>query len=128
MMALIGDNDSGNAWAAGRFDVLTSQANLPSGVAQQLPAITLFSASAHIDSGIRGTLRAESRDDESANGLRDVVRGFLALARMQGSSNPGLATVLESLQLGGTGTTVSLSFDLPASALDALAAMHGTRK
>jgi hypothetical protein len=128
MMALIGDIDSGNAWAAGRFDVLTSQANLPSGVAQQLPAITLFSASAHIDSGIRGTLRAESRDDESANGLRDVVRGFLALARMQGSSNPGLATVLESLQLGGTGTTVSLSFDLPASALDALAAMHGTRK
>ena len=114
------DIDSGNAWAAGRFDALTSQAHLPAGVAQQLPTITLFSASATIDSGIRGTLRAESRDDVSADSLRDVVRGFLALARLQASSRPELATVLQSLQLGGTGKTVSLSFDLPATALDAL--------
>jgi hypothetical protein len=120
MMGLIKDMDSGNAWAAGRFDALTSQAHLPAGVAQQLPTITLFSASATVDSGIRGTLRAESRDDVSADSLRDVVRGFLALARLQASSHPELATVLQSLQLGGTGKTVSLSFDLPATALDAL--------
>lgn len=127
MMALVKDLDSGNAWAAGRFDALTSQARLPEGVAQQLPSITYFSASAHIDSGIRGTLRAESRDEASASSLRDVVRGFLALAKMQASPRPELATVLQSLELGGTGTTVSLSFDLPGSALDALAALHGSR-
>jgi hypothetical protein len=123
MMGLIHDMDSGNAWAAGRFDALTSRANLPSGVAEQLPAVTLFSASAIIDSGIRATIRADSRDEESANGLRDVVRGFLALAKLQSSSRPELSAMLQSLQLGGTGKTVSLSFDLPASALDALAAM-----
>jgi hypothetical protein len=125
MMGLINEIDSGNAWAAGRFDALTSQAHLPSGVAQQLPSITLFSVSALIDSGIRGTLRAESRDEESANSLRDVLRGFLALAKMQASPRPELASVLQSLQHGGTGTTVSLSFDLPGSAIDAIAAMHG---
>jgi hypothetical protein len=127
MMALIRDLDSGNAWAAGRFDALTSQARLPAGVAQQIPSITYFSASAHVDSGVRGTLRAESKDEESANSLRDLVRGFLALAKLQGSTRPELTTVLQSLQLGGTGTTVSLSFDFPATALDALGALHGSR-
>ena len=115
MMHLIRDIDSGNAWAAGRFDALTSQANLPSGVAQQLPSLTYFSASATIDSGIRATIRAESRDEESANSLRDLVRGFLALARLQARRGRKSATLVQSFQLGGTGTTVSLSFDLPAT-------------
>jgi len=123
MMNLIRDVDSGNAWAAGRFDALTSQANFPSGVAQQLPSLTYFSASAIIDSGIRGTVRTQSRDEESANSLRDLVRGFLALAKVQSSSRPDIANLVQSLQLGGTGTTVSLSFDLPATALDALSAL-----
>jgi hypothetical protein len=123
MMTLIRDLDSGNAWAAGRFDALTAQAKLPDGVAQQLPSVTYFSASAIIDSGIRATLRTESRDEESANGLRDVVRGFLALAKMQASGRPEIATLVQSLQLGGTGKTVSLSFDLPANSIDALAAL-----
>jgi hypothetical protein len=127
MMGLIADLDSGNAWAVGRFDALTSQANLPSGVAQQLPSISLFSASAHIDSGIRGTVRAESRDEEAANSLRDVVRGFLALAKLQASARPELATLMQSLQLGGTGKTVSVSFDLPARSLDALARLAPAR-
>ncbi|MGE3959198.1 MAG: hypothetical protein AB7H96_20960 [Vicinamibacterales bacterium] len=127
IMGLIRDMDSGNAWAAGRFDALTQRA-LPPGVAQQLPAITLFSASAIIDSGIRGTLRAESRDDESATGLRDVLRGFIALARMQASARPELASVLQTLQLGGTGKTVALSFDLPATAIDALSALGAARR
>jgi hypothetical protein len=124
MMGLIDDLDSGNAWAAGRFDALTSQAQLPDGVARQLPSLTLFSASAHIDSGIRGTIRTESRDEESAGNLRDMVRGFVAFGKLQVSSRPELATVINSLQLGGTGKTVSLSFDVPATAIDALAALH----
>jgi hypothetical protein len=120
MMGLIHGIESGNAWAVGRFDALTSRASLPADVASQLPSITLFSASALIDSGIRGTLRAESRDEEAANSLRDVIRGFLALGKLQASNHPEAAAVLQSLDLGGTGKTVSLSFDLPGSALDAL--------
>ena len=127
MMGLIRDLDSGNAWAAGRFDALTSQANLPSGVAQQLPSISLFSASASIDSSVRGTIRAESRTEEAANSLRDVVRGFLALGRLQASARPELVTLMQSLQLAGTGKTVSLSFDLPATALDGLARLAPAR-
>lgn len=120
MMGLINELGSGNAWAAGRFDALTSRANLPDGVAEQLPAISLFSASANIDSSIRGVFRAESRDDAAANSLRDVLRGFLALAKLQTSSHPELANMLHSLELGGTGKTVALSFELPPAMLDTL--------
>lgn len=127
MMALIRDLDSGNVWAAGRFDALTAQASFPSDVAQQIPSISLFSASAHIDSGVRGTIRAESRTEEAANSLRDVVRGFLALARVQASARPEFVTLMQSLQLGGAGKTVSMSFDLPAAALDALARLAPAR-
>ena len=128
MMGLIRDLESGNAWAAGRFDALTSRANLPDGVTQQMPGITLFSASANIDSGLRGTFRAESRDEASATSLRDVVRGFLALARMQTSARPEFASLLESLQLGGTGKTVALSFDLPPAVLDTLVSLGQHRQ
>lgn len=124
MMGLIRDLATGNAWAAGRFDVLTSQAHLPDGVAQQIPSISLFSASANIDTGVRGIIRAQTRDDESANSLRDVVRGFLALARMQTSSSPEISSLVQSFQLGGSGKSVSLSFDVPSTALDALQNLH----
>ena len=124
MMGLIRDLATGNAWAAGHFDALTSQAHLPDGVAQQIPSINLFSASAHIDSGVRGIIRAQTRDDEAANSLRDVVRGFLALAKLQTSANPEIANLVQSLQLGGTGKSVSLSFDVPGAALDALQSLH----
>ena len=93
----------------------------------QIPAITWFAASAHVNGGLRGTLRAEARDDESANNLRDVVRGFLALAKLGSGAKPELESVMQSLELGGTGKTVSLSFAIPAELFDVIGAManHG---
>jgi hypothetical protein len=126
VMGLVRDIGQSNAWAAGRFDALTSQGAFPAGVAQQMPSISLFSASARIDGGLSATLRADTRDEDAANGLRDVVRGFIALAKMQSSGHPEFATALQAIQLGGAGKTVSLSFDLPPAALDALSALRGT--
>lgn len=122
VMNLVQDLESGNAWAVGRFDVLASQAKLPSQISQSLPAIQWFSASAHIDSGLRGVIRAETRDEDAANALRDVIRGFMALAKLQVSSNPAFGTVLRSLELGGAGKTVALSFEVPAEVFEALGA------
>jgi hypothetical protein len=123
VMTLIRDLDSGNAWAVGRFDLLASQTKLPAQVSEKLPAIEWFSASALIDSGLRGVVRAETRDDEAANALRDVVRGIMALAKLQTPSQPALGTVLRSLQLGGNGKTVSLSFEVPADLFGALGSL-----
>ena len=129
LMALVRSLDSGNAWAVGRFDALTSKAHLPDNVTSRLPAITWFAVSGHINGGLRGTIRAEARDDEAANNLRDVVRGFMGLAKMQGGSNPSAQLMMQSLELGGTGKTVSLSFSVPAEVFDAVGAFsNGLQK
>jgi hypothetical protein len=127
IMKLIRALDGGNAWAVGRFDALASQARLPGGLAEQLPTITWFSASGRVDGGVSGVLRAETRDEESANNLRDVARGFLALAKLQSAAKPELQTLVDSLELGGTGATVALSFNVPAEIFDLLGQAAGPR-
>jgi hypothetical protein len=49
----------------------------------------------------------------------------MALAKMQAGSKPEFQAMMQSLQLGGTGKTVQLSFSLPGEVFDALGAMHG---
>jgi len=118
LMNFVHTLDSGNAWAVGRFDALQTQAHLPQEVAARLPAITWLAVSGHINGGFRGTVRAEARDDEAANNLRDVVRGFLALGKMQSGGRPEIAAMMQSPELGGTGKTVALSFSVPAEIFD----------
>jgi len=118
LMNLVRSLQNGNAWAVGRFDALASQAKLPSEIAERIPPITWFTASTRIDAGVSGVVRVEARDEAAGNNLRDVVRGFLALAKMEAGSRPELQAVVQSLQLGGNGSTVSLSFDLPGGLFD----------
>jgi hypothetical protein len=118
MMELVNDIGQGNnVWAVGRFDVLASQAKLPEQVSARLPQIKWFAAAGHVNGGLSGTLRAEARDDQAAENLRDVVRGVLGLARMQAQADPRTQALVESLQLTGTGKTVALSFTVPAEIL-----------
>jgi hypothetical protein len=122
MMRLVADIEAGsNAWAVGRFDALRNRERLPEQVNTQLSAVKWFAATGHINGGLSGTLRAETRDEQAADNLRDVVRGLLALAKMQGGSDPRAAAMVQSLQLTGTGTTVVLSFSVPAEVVDLLA-------
>jgi hypothetical protein len=117
MMELIADIDMGNnAWAVGRFDAIAGQAKLPAEIASKLPAIKTFAAMTHIDGGITGTLRAETKDDESANYLRQVVQGMLALGRM--ANDPNATALMNSLQLSGSGKTVALQFSVPSQLID----------
>jgi hypothetical protein len=117
VMNLVKSFDSGNAWAVGRFDAIQSAAKLPLAL-NQLPAITWFSVTAQINDAISGVLRAEARDEESAKNLRDVLNGFLALARLQAGSKPEFQALTQSLQPGGTGKTVALSFSVPGAIFD----------
>lgn len=124
LMTMVRSLDStGNAWAVGRFDALTSQVRLPQNVASQLPAITWFSAGAHVNGGIRGVIRADARDAEAANNLRDVLRGFMALAKLQSGAKPELQAMIQSLELGGTDKTVALSFTVPSEVFDVIGAV-----
>ena len=120
LMARVKALDSGNVWAVGRFDVLRARANLPEAVADRLPPITWFAVTGHVDGGLAAVLSAEARDAEAAQNLRDVVRGFLALAKLQLNSKPEFQRFVDSLEIKGTGTTVALSLEVPAGVFEVL--------
>jgi hypothetical protein len=124
LMTRIHSLGNDNAWVVGRFDALGPHA-LPAQVSSQLPAITWFSVSGHVDGGIRGVISADTRDEEAANNFRDVLKGFMALAKMQAGSKPEFQALMQSLQLGGTGKTVQLSFSAPGEVFDAIGALRG---
>lgn len=123
LMRLVAELDNSNAWAVGRFDALAREARLPSDIQAQLPAVTLFSAAGHVNGGVSGVFKAEARDDAAAQNLRDIVRGFLAMARLQSGSRPGIQQLVDSLQLSGEGKTVALAFNIPSEFFDALEAI-----
>lgn len=118
VMRQVRDVDDGNAWAVARFETLAGGGRLPQDLAIQLPSIQWFSIGGRVNGGFRGTVRAEARDETAAQDLRDVIRGFVALARMQAGSHAGMADIMNSFELGGQGSTVWLAFSVPVSVLD----------
>jgi len=121
LMKMIQGVDRGNAWAVGRFDLLTANTRLPEQVASQIPPITWFSASGHVNGGVSATFNVEAKDTAAAQNLRDVVNGFMALARLQAGSNsnkPEMAAMLQSIQVSGVEKTVTVSFTVPSQALE----------
>ena len=79
--------------------------------------VAAFAAGARVNGGVSGTLTAEARDEETGRNLRDLLQGFLALARLQVGSRPELRGLLDSIQLTAAGTNVTLTFDLPSDAV-----------
>lgn len=126
MMKLINDLDgNNNAWAVGRVDDIQKVAGLPDAIKAQIPAVQYFAVTGHVNGGLSGTIRAEARDEQAAENLRDVVRGAMALARLQMGRDQNLDAVINSLQMTGTGKTVSMSFAVPSSVVDSLAGFAG---
>jgi len=120
LMNLIRPLETADAWAVGRMDRLLESATLPDRVARQIPPVTWFSMSGRVDDSVTGVLRADARDEEAAASLRDLVRGLMALARLQAGTQPLFQALLQSFSLSSEGKTVSLSFSVPGEAFDAI--------
>jgi hypothetical protein len=127
-VALIDDVDEGTAWSVAKFDSLAGSSAFPNPVLNQLPPINWLAASGRVDSGLHGIVRAEARDEQSAQNLRDVVQGFLALARVQGSRDPAYRGMLDSVALTSNGKSVSLSFELTPAVLDQFTTGNAARR
>jgi hypothetical protein len=89
--------------------------------------VRLVAAKANINGGVKLAIRAETGDAAAADQLRDLVRGFIALGRLQAGSKPELENLLKTIELSGTNKTVRLSFALPADTVRALAPSRGGR-
>jgi hypothetical protein len=127
LMRLVSELDAANAWAVGRFDAVAGQTALPGDLRERIPTLSWFSASGHLNGGITGSFKAEAKDDEAANNLRDMLRGVVAMVKLQAGDKPELRSFVDSLQLGGEGKTVAVGFSVPADLLDSLEEMRGSR-
>jgi hypothetical protein len=116
-----------NAWMVGRFDAFQNSPQLPEELKSRMPAVQWFAVSANVNGGLSGTLRADTRDEKAADDLRAIVNGALAAGRLMGGQDPRAAAVLNSLQVQGTGNTVTLAFTVPPDVLDVLGGVAATR-
>ena len=121
MMNLIRDNAGSTAWVVGQFDEIRRRMRLPSGVSSQVPPIRLVSVKANINGGVKAMIRAEAGDKAAADQLRDVVRGFISLARLQSGAKPEVDGLLKSIELSGNDSSVRLSVTVSPEALRVIA-------
>ena len=118
LMGLLRHVDSGStAWTIGRLDEAAGGEWLPDQVESQVSQVAAFAVGVQVNGGVSGTLTAVARDEETGRNLRDLLQGFLALARLQVGSRPELRGLLDSIRLAAAGTNVTLAFDLPSDAV-----------
>jgi hypothetical protein len=119
LMKYVSGVQAGNdAWVVGRFDEVAKSASVPQEVRNQLPAVQWFSLGAKVDQTISGVVHAEARDEAAAKNLRDVINGGLAAGRMMGGKDSKFDTMINSVQVAGAGTDVTVSFTVPQEVLD----------
>ena len=128
MMKLVNEIENANAWAVGRFDAIAEKAGLPAEIQNAMPSISWFSAAGHINGGVSGSFKAEAKDEATAKNLRDVMAGFLAMAKMQAGTKPGMQELANSLIISGEGNTVALAFTIPTEVIDVLEGLAKGRK
>jgi hypothetical protein len=127
LMRLVSELDAANAWAVGRFDAVAGATALPGDLRQRMPTLSWFSAAGHLNGGINGSFKAEAKDDEAAKNLRDMLRGVVAMVKLQAGDKPEMRSFVDSLQLGGEGRMVAVGFSVPTELLDSLEQMRGSR-
>jgi hypothetical protein len=130
LMKLINDLKSGsNAWVAGRFDAVSGHVGMPQAAKDQLSTVQYFAIGAHVNGGVKGTVRAEARDDKAAEDLRAIVNGALAAGRLVSGSqqNKMLETAINSMQMSGSGKTVAITFSVSPEMLDMLNGLAGLK-
>jgi hypothetical protein len=128
LMSLVLDAQNGsNAWVIGRIDELAKNTTLPTEVLDRMSAVHWFVVSAHVNSGVTGRLRAEARDEETALQLRAAATGLLATGQLMAGRDSRLDAILKSIQVSGSGTSVSMSFAVPLEVLDMMNGAAGIK-
>ncbi len=121
LMKRVREVASDDAWIVSRFEALVRRLPLPPAVGRQMPPLRFLTASARVDGGVTGVVRAETADEAAGQQLRDLIRGAVAVARMQAGSRPELQEALKSVELGGSGPDVRLSFAITPETIRAAA-------
>ena len=87
----------------------------------RIPPIESFSITGNLESEFSMIARGRSADQESAQKLADVIRGFVALGGLQQQSQPEIQAVLDSVQIQILENTVEVYLAVPYETLKRLA-------
>ncbi len=87
----------------------------------QIPPIESFAISGNLESDFSMTARGRAADQESAQKLADVVRGFVAFGSLQQQAKPEIQAVLDSVQIQILENTVEVYLAVPYETLRRLA-------
>lgn len=120
LMTLVRDTVGETAWVVGNFDAVSRRIGIPLSLRQQVPPLRMVAAKARINGGVKATIKAQTADQAAADQVRDVIRGFVSLVRLQGGAKPEVQNALKSIELGGAGSTVELSFAITPEGFRAL--------
>jgi hypothetical protein len=126
VMKLIGDVSAGNhAWVVARVDELAKNASIPDEIRTRIPPVQWFVGSLQVNGGLSGMVRAEALDEQSAEQLRDVVRGGLAAAQLFSGQDARVEAMLKNVQITGTGKSVAVSFTVPSQVIELINGVAG---
>lgn len=107
-----------HAWIIATIDEASDLSFLPDAVEGSIPPLTGLAVGTRVHEGVSATVSLQARDEQASQDLRDVVQGFVALARMQSAERPELQGLVDAIQLSSVGTTVTLDFEVPADTLE----------
>ena len=103
-------------WLAGSPEGMLGSV-LSSGAGSRLPPLQAFSISGRLDAELHLRGRGKASDPKSALELADVVRGLVALGRLQQNANPQMSAIVDSIQIGQVDHEVEVSLAIPYETL-----------
>jgi hypothetical protein len=125
LMAAIQTIDAGSqVWAVGDFSIGDLSA---AGIRGPAPVMDMFKSlqsgtyQMHVDSGVHARATANFADTDSAQNLRDLANGALAVAKLQvAKQQPDMMHVLDGIQVSTSGPMLVVQIDEPGDLLKKL--------
>jgi hypothetical protein len=113
IMAAIQSIEAGNqVWAAGEFDsrLFPIQNAAPAQALELLKALKSGTYQMRVDTGIHVVATGQFLDSENARTTTDLLRGFVALAKLQAARQPDLLELLDGVQVEQSGLSMTVNF------------------
>ena len=106
--------------ALSRLAANNAKTQAAAGLPLGLPPLKSIVITGEVEPLLSLTIKADAADEKSAQGLADMLRGFVALAALQSQSKPALRDLPGALEVTSQDATVRLTAHLTNEMLEAL--------
>jgi hypothetical protein len=113
-------------WAAGEFDtrLLPDQPEAPVQIAELMKSLQGGTYQMRIDQDVHVVATARFTDPEKARMTGDLLRGLIAVAKLQLSRQPDMIGLLDGVRVQESGLSMTVNFDVSGELLEKLQNMR----